>query len=162
VPMPPLMRCSARAEGVRRAAGASCELDARPALLLLATLLVLALAPACTSSDPARAAAERFVDQYYVEINLPAAREEATGLARDKVEREIKLLEGITPAEAAVRPSIHYRFLEQQDAEGRDRRGFLYELTITFNGGDQVLRRALVTVREDQGAWHAVNFQEID
>jgi hypothetical protein len=153
VPVPPWTRCSVRAE--RR-------LRALRAVRALAALLLIALAPACKSSDPARAAAERFVDQYYVEIDLPAAREEASGLARDKVEREMKLLEGVTPAEAAVRPSINYRFLEQQDAEGRDRRGFLYELTITFNGGDQVLRRALVTVREDQGAWHAVNFQEID
>jgi hypothetical protein len=151
------MRCSARAERVGRGTR-----RARSGRGGVAPALLVALALACSSGDPARAAAERFVDQYYVEIDLHRARDEASGLARDKVEREMKLLEGITPAEAAVRPSIHYRFLEQQDAEGRDRRGFLYELTITFNGGDQVQRRALVTVSQDQGAWHAVNFQEID
>jgi hypothetical protein len=129
---------------------------------LMPLLAVLALVPGCTSDDPARAAAERFVDQYYVEINLPRAHEEAVGLARDKVEREMKLLEGISPAEAAARPSVHYRFLESQADEGGDRRGFLYELTITFGGGDQVQRRALVTVRQDDGSWHAANFQEID
>ena len=131
------------------------------ALRVLATVALIALAAACTSDDPARAAAERFVDQYYVEINLPAAREESVGLARDKVEREMKLLEGVTPAEAAVRPRIHYRFLEQQSSD-RDRRGYLYELTITFDSGEQVMRRALITMRDDQGTWHAVNFQEMD
>lgn len=129
---------------------------------LVPLLLALALVPACTSNDPARAAADRFVDRYYVEIDLPRARDEAVGLARDKVEREMKLLEGVAPAEESVRPSIHYRFLEKQDAEGRDRRGYLYELTITFHGGDKVQRRALVTVRQDEGVWHAANFQEID
>lgn len=133
-----------------------------PALLAVQVLVLFALSfAACTSDDPARAAAERFVDEYYVEIDLPAAREEATGLARAKVEREMKLLEGVTPAEAAVRPSIHYRFLEQQGSE-RDRRGYLYELTITFDSGEQVLRRALVTVRPEGEGWRTANFQESD
>lgn len=122
---------------------------------------LIASAAACTSDDPARAAAERFVDQYYVEIDLPGAREESTGLARAKVEKEIALLQGQAPAEDAVRPRIHYRFLEQQEP-GRDRRGFVYELTISFDGGEQFQRRALVTVREDEGVWRAVNFQELD
>jgi hypothetical protein len=124
-------------------------------------VLLLALAPSCTSDDPARAAAERFVDQYYVEIDLPGARDEAVGLARSKVEREIKLIQGQPPPEEALRPRIHYRFLEQQESE-RDRRGFLYELTISFDGGEQLQRRALVTVREEESGWHAVNFQELD
>lgn len=127
-------------------------------MLLLA---LLALAPGCTSDDPARAAAERFVDQYYVEIDLPGAREESVGLARAKVERELSLIQGQPPPEDALRPRIHYRFLEQQDSD-RDRRGFLYELTISFDGGEQLQRRALVTVREEDGAWRAVNFQELD
>lgn len=119
------------------------------------------LAAACTSDDPARAAAERFVDAYYVEIDLPEARDEAIGLARAKVERSMKLIEGMEPAEDIARPRVHYRFLEQQEPMG-DRRGFLYELTITFDGGEQVQRRTVVTVGEQDGRWHAVNFQEFD
>jgi len=141
------MRCFARLDRRRLLAG------------LLPGLLAVA---GCTSDDPARAAAERFVDQYYVEIDLPGAREEAVGLARAKVEHELALIEGQPPPEDALRPRIHYRFLEQQDPGSRDRRGFLYELTISFDGGQQLQRRALVTVREDEGAWRAVNFQELD
>jgi hypothetical protein len=128
---------------------------------VIAALLLLAALAGCTSDDPARAAAERFVDQYYVEIDLTGAHEESTGLARAKVEREMKLLEGVQAAEESSRPRVHYRFLEQQQP-GRDRRGFVYELTITFDGGDQIQRKTLVTVGEAEGAWHAVNFQEID
>lgn len=151
----PSTRCSAGAD-VRVVP--VVRTSVRAALCVLACLV---LAAGCTSDDPARAAAERFVDQYYVEIDLPGAREESVGLARAKVERELKLLEGVAPAEDALRPRIHYRFLEQQDP-GRDRRGFVYELTISFDGGEQVQRRTLVTVREEEGAWHAVNFQELD
>jgi hypothetical protein len=132
--------------------------DARDVAAALTLLVALA---GCTSDDPARAAAERFVDQYYVEIDLVGAHEEASGLARAKVEREMKLLEGVQPAEESSRPRVHYRFVEQQEP-GRDRRGFVYELTISFDGGDQIQRRTLVTVGEADGAWHAVNFQEMD
>jgi hypothetical protein len=131
---------------------------------VLCVLVLAVLSPpaaGCSSEDPARAAAERFVDHYYVEIDLPKAREQAVGLAREKVERSMKLLEGVAPPEEGVRPRVHYRFLEQQDS-ARDRRGFLYELTITFDGGEQSQRRALVTVREDEGVWHAANFQEFE
>lgn len=127
----------------------------------VAAVALLAAASGCTSDDPARAAAERFVDRYYVEIDLPRARDEAGGLARAKVEREMRLLEGITPPEESARPRVHYRFVEQQEP-GRDRRGFVYELTISFQGSDQVQRRALVTVGQEEGAWRAVNFQEMD
>ena len=64
--------------------------------------------------------------------------------------------------EPASRPSVHYRFLEQQAVGAeRDRRGFLFELMISL-GGDALTRRALVTVRQDGDAWHAANFQEMD
>jgi len=143
------MRCSARRE------------PRAGAVLARAMLVLFATFASCTSDDPARAAAERFVDAYYVEIDLPEAREEAAGLARAKVERNMKLIEGMAPPEDIARPRVHYRFLEQQDSS-RGRRGFLYELTISFDGGDQVQRRTVVTVGEEGGAWHAVNFQEID
>jgi hypothetical protein len=140
------MPCSRKLDGRSVCAAAVCA------------LLVLA----CSQSDPARGAAERFIDAYYVEIDLPRAREQTIGLAQAKVDDEMKLLEGQAAADGASRPTVNYRFVEQQDAANRDRRGFIYELTITFDGRDQVKRRTLVTVREDDGVWHAANFQEID
>jgi len=129
---------------------------------LVVCLIAVSIVAACSSSDPARSAAERFVDAYYVEINLPRARDESVGLARAKVEDQIRLLGEQPVAEASSRPSVHYTFLEQQagDAE-RDRRGFLFELMISL-GGDALTRRALVTVRNDGDGWRAANFQEID
>jgi len=128
----------------------------------LAVLLLLAAASACHQADPARAAAERFLDLHYVEIDLPGARDQASGLARAKVEEEIRLTDGQEPPESWSRPSVHYRFIEQQPGDQAERRGFVYEATITLEGGTQFQRRVLLTVREQDGVWRVSNFQESD
>lgn len=138
-----------------------------PWLRIGAVALLVALACAvglagCRASDPARASADRFVDSYYVEIDLPRARANAVGLARAKVEREIELLRGVARPEPEARPTIYYRFLEEKRDLQEGQRGFLYRLTIAFKGGDTVTRRALVVVRKDGGVWRAVNFRELD
>lgn len=117
---------------------------------------------ACEPADPARAGAERFIDRYYVEIDLLAARQHAAGLARVKLDREMELLEGIDAPEASGKPDVNYRFLDEHAGSDAGHRGFLYELKISFAGGDPVVRRALVTVRESAGEWRVVNFQEMD
>jgi hypothetical protein len=151
-------RCSAR-----RSRWAIRERSSGSALgYLLGYLLVALLAGACSTGDPARTAAERFVDAYYVEIDLPRARDAAVGLARAKVDDEMQLLSGQEGVDAASRPSVHYRFLEGQPAAAeRDHRGFLFELTISM-GPDSSTRKTLVTVRQDGGQWRAANFQEMD
>lgn len=123
--------------------------------------LALSLAFACSESDPARVAADRFVDGYYVEIDLPQARDQAVGLARAKVDRAIKLLEGVDRPETDSKPTIYYRVVEER-RESSDRPGFVYELTISFGGGQTVTRRALVIVRQEGGDWRAANFEELD
>lgn len=117
----------------------------------------------CEPSDPARVGAENFIDRYYVEINLPAAREHAVGYATAKLDREMELLEGIGAPESSGKPHVNYRFLSERDGSDADHRGFLYELTIIFGGGGEVVRRALVSVEEDEaGVWRVANFQELD
>jgi len=123
--------------------------------------LVLGLigASACSEANPARDGADRFVDSYYVEIDLPRAKENAVGLARAKVERQIELLKGVERPESESKPTVYYRLLEERHGE---RPGFVYELTISLGGGETVKRRALVIVREEAGAWRAANFEELD
>jgi hypothetical protein len=90
----------------------------------------------------------------------PAAREGERGrLARAKVERQIELLKGVERPESESKPTVYYRLLEERHGE---RPGFVYELTISLGGGETVKRRALVIVREEAGAWRAVNFEELD
>ncbi len=134
-------------------------------LVLLAGAGLVLASRACGSRDGARRAADSFVDRYYVEIDLPRARELTTGLARAKVDQEIELLAGIAAAESGARPSVHYRFIERRrgDASG-DRTSMVYELSIHFEGGDEVVRHALVTVGRVAGSedWRTENFSEFD
>ncbi len=136
------------------------RIDWAGGLLLLVALVVLA---ACEPSNPARAGAERFIDRYYVEIDVPAAKAHAVGFAVKKLDRELELLAGIGAPESAGKPDVNYQFIEERDGADARHRGLLYELTIRFGGGGEVVRRALVTVRDTgAGDWRVANFQEID
>ena len=128
---------------------------------VVGVILVSFWAITCTSSDPARAGADRFVDSYYVEIDLPTARERAVGLARAKVDRQIQLLKGVEAPEENAKPRVNYRMLEEVHSTTSERRGFVYELTVTLPGGEQVQARTLVTVGQEDGGWRAVNFEDI-
>jgi hypothetical protein len=131
-------------------------------LVTLMLVVAVVAGTGCKSGDPARAAAERFLDLHYVEIDLPRARDQAAGLARAKVEEEIRLTDGQAPPESWSRPSVHYRFIEQQQNPDDGRQGFVYEATITLDGSSQFTRRVMLTVREQEGAWRVTNFQESD
>lgn len=148
---------------VRRGRTSGVDEAARLRLGLVSAGLLLGLwLGGCEPTDPARAGAEGFIDRYYVEIDLPAARAHASGLATVKLDREMELLEGVDAPEAGGKPQVNYRFLEERDGSDTATRGFLYELTIRFDGGGTVVRRSLVTVQQDGDAWRVSNFQEID
>lgn len=151
------IRSSAAAERARPVR-CWCRHWGRSGLRGLASLLLLV---ACSEADPARIGADRFVDSYYVEIDLPRAREQAVGPARAKVERTQRLLEGMAPPERDAKPSVYYRMVEER-RDNRERPGFVYELTISFGGGETIERRALVIVRQEQGVWRTVNFEELN
>lgn len=162
-PRPTLPDIAFPSTGPGSATASGVPIDRRGAFAALAGSLAAAGAAACRASDPARAAAEQFIDAYYVEIDLPRARDRAVGLARSKVEEQIRLVAGQQAPDASARPTVHYRFVDAQGAgEGGDRRGFVYELAVRIDGGEEITRRVLVTVRDDGGAWHAANFQEMD
>ena len=128
---------------------------------IVAVALAGGLLPGCEPQDPAEAAAGRFVDRYYVELDLTAARPHATGLALAKLTREAELLAGIDAPAKAGKPTIHYKLVEESGTSGPDQRSFLYELTILFADA-QVTRMALVTLQQDPGgAWRVANFEEL-
>jgi hypothetical protein len=123
-------------------------------------LLVL-IAVAC-APDPAtpRGTAERFLDAHYVRIDLPGALEFTTGLARSKVEAEIRLVQGQAIDENTRKPSVHYRLLEEHP-DGEQAVNYLYRGTIAVEDADRFERRWLVTVRYAEGGWRVTNYQEL-
>jgi hypothetical protein len=127
----------------------------------LASLLLALLAVGC-APDPAtpRGTAERFLDAHYVRIDLPGALEFTTGVARQKVEDELRLVQGQAIDETTRKPSVHYRLLEEHP-DGEHAVNYLYRGTISVEDADRFERRWLVTVRFAEGGWRVTNYQEL-
>jgi hypothetical protein len=125
-------------------------------------LLSLVVLGAGCGPDPstARGAAERFLDAHFVRIDLPAAHALTAGVARHKVEEEIRLTEG-QPIDAATRkPMVHYRLLEEHGA-GDDGVSFLYQGSVEVEDAEGIEPRWMVTVRRDGERWQVTNWQEL-
>ena len=125
-------------------------------LSVLALLLLVACRP--DASTP-QGTAERFLDAHYVRINLPEALPFTSGLARHKVEDEMRLIDG-QPIDAATRkPTVHYRLLETHP-DGEHAVNYLYLGSITVEDADHFERQWMVTVRREADGWHVTNYQE--
>jgi hypothetical protein len=126
-------------------------------LSVLAFVLLVACGP--DASTP-QGTAERFLDAHYVRIALRDALPFTSGLARHKVEDELRLVEG-QPIDAATRkPTVHYRLLETRP-DGADAVNFLYLGSITVEDADRFERRWMVTVRREADGWRVTNYQEL-
>ena len=125
---------------------------------LIVTLLCSAACRGGTGSP--RGAAESFLDEHYVRINLEAAKQFCVGVARFKVEEEQRLVGDQTIDASTRRPHVSYALAEQRD-EAEDRVAFLYDATVRFDDGGTTALRWLVTARrEPDGAWKVSNYQE--
>jgi len=124
---------------------------------------VLALLAAGCAPDPAtpRGTAERFLDAHYVRIDLQGALEFTTGLARRKVEDELRLVQGQAIDETTRKPSVHYRLLEEHP-DGAEAVRYLYHGSIAIEDADRLERRWLVTVRLAGGSWRVTNYEEFE
>ncbi|MBI2358937.1 MAG: hypothetical protein HYV04_08535 [Deltaproteobacteria bacterium] len=108
----------------------------------------------------AQGVAEEFVDQHYVHIDLQSAKRYTVGLAREKINEELRLTAG-QPIDASTRkPKIHYRLVEKKESPSRA--SFLYEGTIRAEDAPEFTRRWLVLARKEGDHWRVSNFTEYD
>ena len=124
---------------------------------------IAALATLIACSDPssgARSTAEAFLDAHYVRIDLETAKEQTTGLARDKIEQEIALTKDQHITGETRQPRVNYR-LHRGDEAGAAAQ-FAYELTIRAAGLEPFTKIVMVTVRSQEGGWKVTNYSESD
>ena len=123
--------------------------------------MVLLLAAACRDpASSAQARAEAFLDAHYIRIDLEGAREHASGLARDKIDKEIELTKDQEITGETRQPRVNYK-LHRSD-ESPSAAQFAYELTIRAPGADPFKKIVMVTVRQSDGAWSVTNYSEAD
>jgi hypothetical protein len=136
------------------------QLSDRCAELLFAAAFASIVAGGCHPANSARGVADRFIDQYYVAIDLNAAEPFCTGLALDKLQREKKLI-GNQKIDANTRkPSVHYKLTAERDAP--DHIQFLFRATIDVPEGGTFNRNWLITTRKEADTWKVSNFDDYE
>ena len=102
--------------------------------------------------------AGEFLDQHYVHISLEQSKDYTIGLARKKVDEEIRLTAGEKIDATTRKPKVYYDLIEQR--ENRGRLSFLYQLTIQPQDADPIKRRVMIRVRRHEDGWRVSNFLE--
>jgi hypothetical protein len=120
----------------------------------------LAIAGCSRPGQAPRATAEAFLDAHYVRIDLPAAQALASGLARDKIEKEIALTKDNRIDGETMQPRVNYTLQRADEAELAAL--YAYELTIRAPGVEPFYKVVTVTVRHADGAWSVTNYSEGD
>jgi hypothetical protein len=132
-------------------------------LSLRSLVLVLSLvaAAACGRDlNTAQGTVEQFVDEHYVHIDIPKAKQYAAGLALEKLNEEIRLTAGQAIDASTHKPRVNYKMLEKR--EGDSRASFLYEGTIQSDDGTSFTRKWLIAARKEGNQWRVSNFSESD
>jgi hypothetical protein len=131
-----------------------------PLLGAVVSLLLIFTAACGRDLGTAQGVVEEFVDQHYVQIDLPEAKKLAVSLALHKVNEEIRLTDGHKIDASTQKPRVHYVLLERR--EGPERASFLYEGTIQSDDGSSFTRKWLINARKEDGQWRVSNFTESD
>ena len=131
-----------------------------PPLLFCLAWLVL---PVACQPDPhtAQGTAELFLDAHYVRIDLPAARAYCAGFARNRVEEEIRLTEGLTIDATTRQPRVYYELLEETP-RGAASVSFLYKADFDVDGAGRLTKNIVLTLRNQAEGWRVINYREYD
>jgi len=117
--------------------------------------------PSCGKASDAEATASRFIDHYYVKVDLMRAKQLTDGLATRKIEQEEALLQGSSGGRAGTeRRDVTYRLLEKR--EDGEHLFFVYDLNITGHGVPTLKKRSLLSAGKRDGAWRITNFRDFD
>jgi hypothetical protein len=129
---------------------------------LLACLVVAtaALFSSCGRASDAEATASRFIDHYYVTVDLGRAKEFTSGLATRKIDQEQVLVQGISSDAGNGRRDVAYRLVERRN-EG-ERLVLIYDIDIRGQGVPALRKRSLISVEKIGGAWRVMNFHDFD
>jgi len=120
---------------------------------------------ACGPRNDPRDIADTFCYRYFIELNQSTALEIASGLAANKLRKEIELLKGgartFDEGERdfhRAKPFIDYK-LAQRTEQDADRVLFIYQVSIEARQGNDKMEREIVlsTVREN-GRWVVNNY----
>lgn len=133
---------------------------AAPAMLAAAAALATAVLAACVPPNSARGVVDRFIEAYYIAIDLKAAAPLCTGLALDKIHQELALTAGQKIDESTRKPLIHYKL--KQERGSPDHTMFLFAATIDVPDGGSFDKKWMIAARKEGKDWKISNFSEYE
>ena len=128
---------------------------------LLFPVFVLIGSLACGHSNSPDGVAEEFLFRYFIELNQRGALELSTGLATDKLNKEIELTQNIRMLPnldlAQHKPFLDYELVNKQ-SRGENSVTFFYDVTIESKNGEDYKRELTLTTVILDGEWKVNNF----
>jgi hypothetical protein len=129
-------------------------------LAVIAAVALALQASGCIRANSARGVVDRFIEAHYIAIDLKAAEPFCTGLALDKLRKEIALTAGQQIDESTRKPIVHYRLKAERD--GLDHVTFLFLATVDVPDGGSFQKDWMITARKEGADWKVSNFSEYD
>lgn len=127
------------------------------------TLVLPLTMSACAKPSEAERVAQKFMDAYYVQIDLKAAEQLSSGPAQERLSHQVQLLDGTStgtsPGAAANAPSVTYK-LVSQETPGAGESVYIFEVNPHVQAIGQ--RKVFVKMREAGGKWTVSQFTEQD
>lgn len=133
----------------------------KPLKIFTPLVLLLAMLIACGVRNDPRAVADRFCYLYLIELNQSAALALASGLAEEKLLKEIELLKGARTASDELqqaKPFIDYQMSRRADQDALHVM-FNYLLTIEPKSGGKIEQEVLISTVLENGRWKVNNFE---
>jgi hypothetical protein len=120
-------------------------------------LLCVALLACSQPERSPHATAKAFVDRFFVESNQRAALPLTEGVARAKLEEELRLLGDQPASTSAERPRVYYRQISEQTQD--DGMAFYFRLTVVVIGEQPIEPELIVRVRPNGDQWRVSNYE---
>jgi len=118
---------------------------------------------ACSKQPEPERVANKFMNAYYVQIDLKEAQQLSGGLAKEKISQQVALLDGTStgtaPGAGANAPSVTYKLISQQSPSPDEA---IYIFEVDPHVQDIGHRKVFVKLRQETGKWTVSQFTEED
>jgi hypothetical protein len=128
---------------------------------LIAILSYNLILSGCGARNDPRSVADKFCYLYLIELNQTEALELASGLAKEKLLKEIDLLKGartVSDELQLAKPFIDYKMSRRADQDASHVM-FNYLLTIEPKSGGKIEQEVLISTVLENGRWKVNNYE---
>lgn len=119
----------------------------------------------CGQKNTPEGVADAFLFRYFIELNQRGALELSTGLAEQKLQKEIELTQSVRMEPnldlSSHRPFIGYDLVTTKE-RGDGTVTLYYDVTIEQKGGSKTKREMVLSTTQVDGEWRVTNFDVFD